>query len=68
MEPPRISKEDVRRRLEAGEHITILDTRSNDAWLKADAQILGSVRVPPDEVEQHLEDIPPDGLVVTYCT
>ena len=68
MEPNRISSEDVKRRLDTGEHILFLDTRSDDAWTKADAQIPGSTRVPPDAVEQHLNEIPRAGLIVTYCT
>ena len=68
MEPDRISKEDVKRRLDAGEHIVFLDTRAEDAWRKSDAQIPRSRRVPPDAVEQHLDEIPRDGLVVAYCT
>lgn len=68
MEPDRISREEVKRRLDAGEHIGFLDTRSVDAWRKADAQIPGSTRVPPDEVEQHLKEIPREASIVTYCT
>src|SRR5688572_12516843 len=68
MESVRISKEDVKRRLDAGEQIVFLDTRSDDAWRKADAQIPGSTRLPPDAVELHFDDIPREGLIVTYCT
>jgi rhodanese-related sulfurtransferase len=68
MEPARISKEDVKRRMDAGDQIVFLDTRSDDAWRKADAQIPGSRRVPPDAVEEHLDEIPHAGLIVTYCT
>jgi rhodanese-related sulfurtransferase len=68
MESVRISKEDVKRRMDAGEQIVFLDTRSDDAWRKADAQIPGSQRVPPDAVEQHLDEIPRDRLIVPYCT
>jgi rhodanese-related sulfurtransferase len=68
MEPQRVSKEEVKRRLDAGDHIVFLDTRADDAWRKADAQIPGSRRVPPDAVEQHLNQIPRDGSIITYCT
>jgi rhodanese-related sulfurtransferase len=68
MESNRISTEEVKRRLDAHEHIVLLDTRSLGAWGKADAQIPGSIRVPPDAVEQHLDVIPRKGLIVTYCT
>ncbi|HEY7791230.1 MAG TPA: rhodanese-like domain-containing protein [Vicinamibacterales bacterium] len=67
-EPQRITATDVKRRLDRGEPITFVDTRAEEAWRKADAQIPGSIRVPPDEVEAHLRDIPRKGLVVTYCT
>ena len=68
MEPNRISKEEVKRRLDSREHVVLLDTRSVEAWGKADAQIPGSIRIPPDAVEQHLDEIPREGLIVTYCT
>ena len=68
MESVRISREDVKRRMDAGEQIVFLDTRSDDAWRKADAQIPGSRRVPPDAVEQHFDAIPRDRLIVPYCT
>jgi hypothetical protein len=68
MEPKRICIEELKRRLDAGEHITILDTRGDDAWKKADAQIPASRRVPPDAVEEYLDEVPDDDLIVTYCT
>ena len=68
MQIPRITTEDVTRRLDAGEHVVFLDTRSDEAWRKADTQIPGTIRVPPDAVKQHLNEIPHDGLLVTYCT
>jgi rhodanese-related sulfurtransferase len=68
MEPQRISREDVKRRLDAGERIVFLDTRSKEAWKDAEWQIPGSKRIPPDDVADHLGEIPNEGLIVTYCT
>ena len=68
MEPHWITKEEVKRRLDAGEHIVFLDTRSDEAWGKAELQIPLSRRIPPDAVDQHLNEIPHDSLIVTYCT
>jgi rhodanese-related sulfurtransferase len=68
MDVQRINATELKRRLDAGEPTTVLDTRSLDAWNSADEQIPGSVRVPPDEVDDHLSDIPQTGLVVAYCT
>lgn len=68
MEPQRISPDELKRRIDSGESIVFLDSRASDAWRTANRQIPGSIRVPPDEVERHLDEIPPDGLVVPYCT
>jgi rhodanese-related sulfurtransferase len=69
MEPVRITTEQVKQRMATGERIVFLDTRSPAAWGESDVRIPGAIRVPPDEVEQHLREIPPPGqTIVTYCT
>jgi rhodanese-related sulfurtransferase len=68
MEPQRITKEEVKSRLDTGERILFLDTRSDQAWKDAQWQIPGSKRIPPDDVSDHFGEIPHDGLIVTYCT
>jgi rhodanese-related sulfurtransferase len=64
----RITPDDLKRRLDAHEPIAILDTRAEDAWRASDVQIPSAMRVPPDDVRQHLSEIPRDRPVVTYCT
>ena len=68
MEPERISADDVKRRLDAGQSIVFLDSRADEAWRNAKLEIPGSLRVPPDGVEAYLDRIPHDGLIVPYCT
>jgi rhodanese-related sulfurtransferase len=68
MEITRITVDEVRERLARGERLTIVDARSAEAWAKAQTQIPGSVRVPPDDVAAHAEHVPRDRAVVTYCT
>jgi len=68
MDPQRISAEEVKRRLDSGEAIVFVDSRADDAWRKAEAQIPSSIRVPPDAVEANLDQIPKRGLIVPYCT
>ena len=45
-----------------------VDARSAESWSKAESQIPGSVRVPPDEVAGHVDGVPRGRAVVTYCT
>jgi rhodanese-related sulfurtransferase len=68
MEITRITVDEVRERLARGEPLALVDARSAESWAKADTQIPGSIRVPPDEVEAHVDEIPRDRAVVTYCT
>jgi rhodanese-related sulfurtransferase len=65
---PVITVVELKRRLDAKEAITLLDARAPAAWQQSDAQIPGSLRVPPDEVDRLLADIPRDRPVVTYCS
>jgi rhodanese-related sulfurtransferase len=48
--------------------VTVIDARSPESWKNSDVEIPGSVRVPPDEVQQHLSEIPRDRRAVSYCT
>ncbi|MEW6735964.1 MAG: rhodanese-like domain-containing protein [Acidobacteriota bacterium] len=64
----KISVDEVNQRLSRGESLYFLDTRSQDAWSKADLKIPEAIRVPPDQVEKHLADIPHNRTIITYCT
>ena len=64
----RIMVEDLRGRLDRGENIFFVDTRNSTAWAEAETKLPGAIRVPADQVEQHLADIRGDRTIVTYCT
>lgn len=64
----RISVDDVRRRLAAGEQFTFIDTRNPQAWAASDVIIPGALRVTADTLDEHLPRIPKETAVVTYCT
>ena len=64
----RITVDEVRKRLAQDGDIFFVDTRNPQAWAKGDTKLPGAIRVPADQVEQHLADIPRDRTVVTYCT
>lgn len=64
----RIGVEDLRDRLDRAEDIFFVDTRNPTAWGEAETKLPEAIRVPADQVEQHLADIPRDRTIVTYCT
>ena len=51
-EAPRITPDDLKRRMDAGEDFTVIDTRNPQAWAQSDVTLPGAVRVPIDEYER----------------
>lgn len=64
----RITVDELKRRMDAGEKFTLIDVRNPQAWADADSVIPGAIRVPADQFEQHLSQIPKNRPAVTYCT
>jgi rhodanese-related sulfurtransferase len=68
MEATRVTVDEVKERLDRGEKFTFVDTRNPKAWAEADTKLPNAIRVSAEEVEQHLDHIPHDRTVITYCT
>jgi len=68
MEVTRVTVDEVKQRMDRGEAFTFIDTRNPTAWAEADTKLPGAIRIPADEVDQHLNEIPRDRTVITYCT
>jgi rhodanese-related sulfurtransferase len=68
MEATRITTDEVSERMERGEQFTFVDTRNPVAWGESDEKLPNAIRVPADEVAQHLNEIPKNRVVITYCT
>jgi rhodanese-related sulfurtransferase len=65
---PRITVEELRKRMEAGEDFTLIDLRNANAWAETDTVIPEAIRVPLDKLEENLPRIPKNRPVVAYCT
>lgn len=68
MEATRVTIDEIKARLDRGEEFTFLDTRNAEAWSEAKTKLPGAIRVPGDEVAQHLSEISHERTVITYCT
>jgi rhodanese-related sulfurtransferase len=68
MEATRITVDEVKQRLGRGEQFTFVDSRNPQAWGESDRKLPNAIRVPAEELEQHLDEIPKDRAVITYCT
>jgi rhodanese-related sulfurtransferase len=68
MEATRVTVDEVKERMDRGESFTFIDTRNAKAWAEAETKLPAAIRIPADEAEQHLDQVPRDRTAITYCT
>jgi rhodanese-related sulfurtransferase len=64
----RITVDELKRRMEAGEDFVLIDVRNPQAWAESDSMLPEAIRVPMDKLEENLPRIPKNKPVVAYCT
>lgn len=64
----RVTVDELKRRMDAGEDFTIIDTRNPQVWAESDTMIPEAIRIPVDKLEENLPRIPKSRAVVAYCT
>jgi rhodanese-related sulfurtransferase len=67
-EAPRITADELKRRMQNGEDFTVLDVRNPKAWAESGATARSAIRVSLEQFEQVLPRIPKTKPIVTYCT
>ena len=63
-----LSPTEAKEMLDRGDPIVFVDARNPIAWANSREKLPGAVRIPVDEVSQHLAELPPAALPITYCT
>jgi membrane protein DedA with SNARE-associated domain len=64
----RITPEELRRRLDAGEDVVVVDLRHSMEFEAEPATVPGAIHLLPDELDARHGEIPRDREVVLYCT
>jgi rhodanese-related sulfurtransferase len=64
----RITVDQLKKRMNAGEDFTLIDVRNPQAWAESDTMLPDAMRVPLDQLEENLPRIPKTRPVVAYCT
>jgi rhodanese-related sulfurtransferase len=64
----RITVDELKRRMEAGEDFVLIDTRNPQAWAESDSMLPEAIRLPMDKLEENLSKIPKERPIVAYCT
>ena len=68
VEPERITVDEVKQRMDKREPMLLIDTRNPHDWGESDVKLPGALRIHFRELEEHLDELPRDRLIVTYCT
>jgi hypothetical protein len=66
--PGRMSVQALRKRLDRGEPVTVLDVRQREAAEADPRRLPGAVVMRPDEVAERWSELPMERDVVAYCT
>jgi rhodanese-related sulfurtransferase len=64
----RITVDELKRRMEAGEDFVLIDVRNPQAWAESNSMLPEAIRLPMDKLEENLPRIPKSKPVVAYCT
>ncbi len=64
----RITVDEVKKKMDEGESILLIDTRNPHDWSESSVKLPGALRIHYSELEQHLEELSRDRTIVTYCT
>jgi hydroxyacylglutathione hydrolase len=68
MEATKVSAHEVKAKMDRGDPLVLIDARNAKAWGESAVKMPGAIRVPADEVDRHLHEIPRDRPIITYCT
>jgi membrane protein DedA with SNARE-associated domain/rhodanese-related sulfurtransferase len=64
----RISVDELRQKLDAGEDLVILDLRSSAALQEDPLVIRGAIHLTMDDLEKHQYELPRDRDIIVYCS
>jgi hypothetical protein len=68
MKPTPVSPLQAKEMLERGDRIVFVDARNPAAWGSSTVKLPGAIRIPIDQVDQHLREVPAGSTAITYCT
>jgi len=64
----RITVDELKRRMEAGEDFVLVDVRNPQVWAESDTMLPEAIRIPMENLEESIPRIPKNKPVVAYCT
>jgi len=68
MEVKRITKEELKHKIEKKEGLVIIDVRNPISYGFSSVKIKGAIRIPLEEIESKADGLPAGKEIVAYCT
>ena len=68
MEVQRITKEELKQKIDKKEDCIIIDVRNPTAYGSNPVKIKGALRITMDEIESKSKNLPKEKEAITYCT
>lgn len=68
MNPTPVSAAEAKQMLDRGERVVFVDARNPVAWGSSKVKLPGAIRIPVDEVDEHLNEVARDATAISYCT
>ena len=68
MNPTPVSAAEAKQMLDRGERVVFVDARNPVAWGSSTVKLPGAIRIPVDEVDEHVSEIARDVTAISYCT
>lgn len=65
---PALTAQELKRRLDAGENLVVVDVRQPVGSEVYPGTIPGSIRIPPAELPERYQELPRDRTIVLFCT
>jgi rhodanese-related sulfurtransferase len=65
--PTKVTVDEVKRRMDRGESLILLDNRDSKVWAASNVKLPGALHVSPDDVKTRLKDLPRNTSIITYC-
>jgi rhodanese-related sulfurtransferase len=68
MKPTPVSATEAKEMSDRGEDVVFVDARNPVAWGSSNVKLPGAVRIPVDEVDEHVRELPRNATAIAYCT
>jgi hypothetical protein len=53
---------------ESGQPVLFIDARNAEAWANSGEKLPKAIRVRPEDLDEHLHEIPKNAVIIAYCT